>query len=301
MKTFFVLVLALVILGHRSTAQAQDAGGPPQTAKTMLDANQAINGISASETPLTMGITTSLESQVLNETRVLNIYLPPSYQEASEQTYPVIYLLDGAVHEDYPHQSGLVQFMTMYQLMPESIVIGIANTDRKRDLTSATTDQEEVQAFPTAGGSAKFLKFLETELQPFVTNRFRTSTMRTLIGQSLGGLFATEVLVKKPELFDNYIIVSPSLYWSHEQLLNELVPFLKRNTELKKNIFLSIGTEHPVMHECMDRFVAALEKHSPEGIKWQYTALPNETHATVMHRATYRAYEFLYGDDYEGM
>ena len=251
--------------------------------------------------PIALGVTLSLDSKVLSEKRTLNVYLPPSYETSKDKKYPVIYLLDGGIHEDYHHQTGLVQFMVMYQLMPESIVVGISNTDRRRDLTHPTKDAAEREAVPTCGGSAKFLEFIETELQPLITKTYRCGEERTLIGQSLGALFATEALLRKPELFDNFVIVSPSLYWSKQELVSQIADFLKKHPDLKKKIFLSIGTEPKVMHETMDQFVAALKEHAPEGVKWKYDPLPKETHATVMHRATYRAYEFLYGDKYKGL
>lgn len=253
------------------------------------------------DSPVAFGVQTSLESLVLKEKRTLNIYLPPSYASSPDKTYPTIYLLDGGVDEDYHHQTGLVQFLVMYQLMPESIVVGIANTDRKRDMTHPTTDLREKRAIPTSGGSANFIKFIETELQPFINKKYRTGDETTLIGQSLGALFATEVLIERPQLFENYVIVSPSLYWSDLALVKRFEAFLKANQELDKKIFLSIGTEPDVMHQTMDTLVKNLTELAPKSVKWKYSPLPNETHATVMHRATYQAYEFFYGDTHKGL
>lgn len=73
--------------------------------------------------------------------------------------------------------------------------------------------------YPATGKAAKFMAFIEKELQPFIQKKYKTNTVTTIIGQSVGGLFTTEVLLKKPTLFNNYIIVSPSSSWENETLL----------------------------------------------------------------------------------
>ena len=62
---------------------------------------------------------------------------------------------------------------------------------------------------------------IEKELQPYIETKYKTNNDKTIIGQSLGGLFATEVLLKKPTLFNKYIIISPSLWWDNGSLLNQ--------------------------------------------------------------------------------
>lgn len=86
--------------------------------------------------PLTIGEIKTLKSVVLKEDRTLNIYLPSTYD--SSKSYPVIYVLDGSMNEDFLHITGLVQFFNMTFGMPDFIVVGIANVDRKRDFTFHT-------------------------------------------------------------------------------------------------------------------------------------------------------------------
>ena len=93
-----------------------------------------------SSKPFCIGKTITIHSKILNEDRILNIYLPNSYNPDSVKTYPVIYLLDGSRDEDFIHISGLVQFgsFSWINMIPETIVVGIANIDRKRDFTFKT-------------------------------------------------------------------------------------------------------------------------------------------------------------------
>ncbi|CEJ68562.1 Ferri-bacillibactin esterase BesA [Chryseobacterium oranimense G311] len=155
--------------------------------------------------PLTIGEVRTLKSKILNEDRTLNIYLPQGFDKA--KSYPVIYLLDGSINEDFIHVTGLVQFFNQMYAMPETIVVGIANIDRKRDFTFHTDLKDLQQDYPTTGHSDKFINFLEKELLPYIGSQYKT-TDKYLFGQSLGGLLATEILFKKPEMFNNYFIIS---------------------------------------------------------------------------------------------
>ena len=192
-----------------------------------------------SKNPITIGESVSVYSEILDEQRTLNIYLPHGYSANSTQTYSVIYLLDGSINEDFIHISGLVQFgsFSWINMIPETIVVGISNVNRRRDFTFPTTVKKDKKDFPTTGDSEKFINFIEMELQPFINSNYNVTTTKTIIGQSLGGLLATEILFKKPDLFDNYIIISPSLWWDNQSLL-KLKP--KAYTTEKK-IYIAVG------------------------------------------------------------
>ncbi|MGE3172634.1 MAG: alpha/beta hydrolase [Planctomycetota bacterium] len=254
---------------------------------------------SPAASPPGLGVVDAVDSAALGERRVLNVWLPPGY-DGSEARYPVICLLDGSAHEDYHHVSGLVQFCTMYERMPPSIVVGIANVDRYRDFTHPSALAEDRERLPTGGGSAAFLAFVEHELLPHVEARYRTDGRRTLIGQSMGGLLATEVLVDHPELFQDYVIVSPSLWWADRALLERAPAAFAAHDLQGRRVFVCLGKEHPEMHDCADELVQTLRQHAP-AVAVGYETLADETHATVLHMAVYRALRFLYGASHPGL
>ena len=152
-------------------------------------------------TQLSIGEKIEFQSKILKENRILNIYLPNGYSKDSLKEYPVIYLLDGSIDEDFIHISGLVQFgsFSWINMIPESIVVGISNVDRKRDFTFPTNNKKDKEDFPTTGESESFINFIENELQPYIDKKYETDSIKTLIGQSLGGLLATEILFKNPD------------------------------------------------------------------------------------------------------
>lgn len=260
---------------------------------SLLLLGQQLLGQQPAPTVFPFGVIDHLYSSELQENRTLNIYLPDGYATDSTARYPVIYLLDGSANEDYPHIAGLAQFMNMYELLPKSIVVGIANVDRKRDFTFPTTVAQDKKDYPTTGSSAKFIAFIEKELQPFIDQHYRSSSAKTIIGQSLGGLLAAEILLKKPDLFDTYVLVSPSFWWDNESLLKQAKTLLKKHPELAKRIYLSVGDEHRVMKRDARKFKRLLTKNTGKGCLIHFEHLKNETHATILHRSVYNALEFF--------
>lgn len=245
-----------------------------------------------SETDFSIGKSLKIKSTILNEVRDLNLYLPLNYSADSLKTYPVIYLLDGSKDEDFIHISGIVQFgsFSWIDMIPESIVVGIGNVDRKRDFTYPSQNTLDQKEFPTSGKSENFIAFLEKELQPFITSTYRTTEVRTIIGQSLGGLLATEILLKNPELFDNYIIVSPSLWWDDEKLLDEEQTYYDSN----KSVYIAGGKEGEVMERTAKELYDKLKKEQKPNTDLLYEFLEDKTHGDVLHIATYNALEKIF-------
>ncbi len=243
--------------------------------------------------PFTIGVIDELKSKELGELRLLNIYLPEGYQKSDSGFYPVIYLLDGSANEDFVHIAGLVQFMNMIQALPPSIIVGIGNVDRKRDFSFPTSIAQDLNSYPTTGKSAKFIAFLENELEPYIAKNYRTNDHKTIIGQSLGGLLATEVLINKPQLFDDYIIVSPSLWWNDESLLADAKKLVNTQKYDSIRVVVSVGNEGKVMEDDAATLVRILKGTSNHWPKVVEVPLPGENHATILHRAVYRAFEVL--------
>ncbi len=234
-----------------------------------------------------LGVIRQLHSVELNENRTLNIYLPEGYHKDS--SYPVIYLLDGSADEDFIHVAGLVQFYNFpwVNVLPKSIVVGVANVDRRRDFTFPTTIEKDKKDFPTTGGSEKFIRFIEKELQPYINQSFKTTGSNMIIGQSFGGLLAAEVLLKKPELFSQYVIVSPSLWWDRESLL-KIKPAPVKN----KLAYIAVGKEGEIMEEDAKALNDLVKTKLINGTL-QFEYISNKQHGNIFHQAVANAFEFF--------
>lgn len=247
--------------------------------------------------PFVIGETVAINSKILNEDRLLNIYLPYGYSADSIKKYPVIYLLDGTADEDFIHISGLVQFGSYpwINMIPETIVVGISNIDRKKDFTYPTNNVKDKEDFPTTGGSENFINFIEKELQPFISKNYNITTTKTIIGQSLGGLLATEILFKKPDLFDNYIIVSPSLWWDDESLLKTSATTFKTT----KSIYIGVGKEGEIMERVAKELYEKLNTLKTENTHLYFDFFERLDHGDTLHLSVYNAFENIFKSEKE--
>src|SRR5258708_2454667 len=189
-----------------------------------------------------------VHSSLLNEDRVILVRMPAAAQR-SKSRYAVLYLTDGDGHIN--EIGSTIDFLVNNDRMPPLIVVGITNTDRTRDLTptrwtmkrpDGTTDN----ATPVGGGADKFLDFIQTELVPEIEKRYPTQPYRVFAGHSLGGLIAIHALITRPDLFNAYIAVSPSLQWDDGRTLHLAQEFFANQKEYRKALFFSLANEGDV-------------------------------------------------------
>src|SRR5581483_4488266 len=134
-------------------------------------------------------------SRAVSEPRLINVHLPMAYQGDASRRFRVIYMPDGGMDEDFPHVVHTVDSLVALNLIPPAIIVGIPNTERRRDLTGPTRIASDSAIAPHVGGSAAFRRFIRAELLPEINRRYRTTSDRTLIGESLAGLFVLETFL----------------------------------------------------------------------------------------------------------
>src|SRR5215212_5053287 len=225
-----------------------------QRATTRLDAS--------APSPLSIGETFTIQSKTLGETRRINVYMPPQYTEKRDTRLPVLYMPDGGMAEDFLHVAGLVQVSTGNGTMRPFILVGIENTQRRRDLTGPTQNAEDRKIAPMVGGSASFRRFIRSELMPVINNRYRTTRETAIIGESLAGLFIVETLFLEPDLFDTYIAFDPSLWWNNGELVNRAAERLKTGNFGDRALYLASSADDRAGQ--ILRFAEILRKSAPK-------------------------------------
>ena len=242
--------------------------------------------------PIAVGETFTIESVVLGETRRINVYRPPSWDEAPGAPRPVLYMPDGGIAEDFLHIAGLLQVSTGNGSMRPFLLVGIENTERRRDLTGPTTNEEDRKIAPRVGGSAAFRRFIRDELIPQIDARYRTTGERAIVGESLAGLFVVETLFAEPELFDTYVAFDPSLWWNNAGLLDAARARLDGPTLADRRLFLASSADGD-RGDAIRKFLTVLDQQKA-GLRWTHTPMPGETHATIYHPAALKAFRALF-------
>jgi predicted alpha/beta superfamily hydrolase len=246
-----------------------------------------------SAAPLVIGETFTMESKVLGETRRINVYAPPGYAESPETRLPVLYMPDGGIGEDFLHVAGLVQVSVGNGTMRPFLLVGIENTERRRDMTGPTENEEDKKIAPRVGGSEAFRRFIRSELMPEVKKRYRTTGETAIVGESLAGLFVVETFFIEPDLFDTYIAFDPSLWWNNQRLVHRASEQMKARPTLSKTLYLASSGEKGVT-EVTQRLAEVLEKNASPGVQWHYEKMPEEKHSTIYHPAALKAFRALF-------
>lgn len=237
--------------------------------------------------PLAIGETFTIDSAVLGESRRINVYRPPAWGEADDAPRPVLYMPDGGIGEDFLHVAGLLQVSVGNGSMRPHLLVGIENTERRRDMTGPTGVDSDKAIAPRVGGSAAFRRFIRDELFPAIEARYRTTPSRAIIGESLAGLFIVETLVVEPAMFDTYIAFDPSLWWNGGALVAR-ASSLTGDSHAGRRLFIATSADGD-RDAAIARFVAGLPPSGAPGLVWFHESMPDETHATIYHPAALRA------------
>jgi len=242
---------------------------------------------------LVIGDTFTIDSAALGETRRINVYKPPGYNESDSERVPVLYMPDGGVAEDFLHVAGLVQVSVANATMRPFLLVGIENTERRRDLTGPTVNEEDKKIAPRVGESAAFRKFIRNELMPEVRKHYRTTDETAIVGESLAGLFVVETFLLEPDLFDTYIAFDPSLWWNNQLLVTDARDLLLARPMLHKTLYLATSDQVQIA-EITSRLSKVLDADAPPGIDWTYAPMPTEHHQTIYHPAALKAFRYVF-------
>jgi predicted alpha/beta superfamily hydrolase len=240
----------------------------------------APTGFAATD-PILPHRTFTIDSKALGETRRMNVYTPPGY-EKSNSRYPVIYMPDGGVEEDFPHVTNDIDAAIRAGEMRPVIVVGIENTERRRDMTGPTQVDSDRKIAIHVGGSANFRAFIRGELMPVIGKRFRGSGETVIIGESLAGLFIVETFFEEPKLFGTYIALSPSLWWNDQSLVHRAGKWLQSRPRLIATLYLATGGDDD-RGDAVKALAAVLRADAPKGLTWYY-----EPRADLLHSTIYR-------------
>jgi len=246
-----------------------------------------------------VGAVDSLYSKKLNEFRTIYVQLPASYSSEKNQKYPVVYILDGelflpTVNDVQNYYSG--------GFTPEMVLVGISNDkNRVRDLTTSTIATKYGMPFNEKNGEAdNFRQFIETELIPYIENKYPVTNYRTLIGHSYGGLFTISTLIHQPELFANYLAIDPSLDWDDQKPLQEAREVMAAHDYKNKALFMSLSgqlhmqnskiTIDNVMQDTTDftlfsrsniAFSNLVKQNAKNGLSFEWKFYPKDIHGTI--------------------
>jgi len=260
----------------------------------------AIQSLHAQEMePIVLGSRHTLSSTILNETREYWVSLPESYdeKEAAQKHYPVLLVLDGHLH--FKPIAGMVHYLSAdryrSQKIPEMIVVGIQNIDRRRDFTP---DKVVTVRPNNTGGGRVFLRFLEAELLPELAQQYRTAPYHLLFGHSLGGLLTTYAYLQENSAFHAFLAIDPSLGTWDAPTMDQKLDSLTE-APFRRFFYLASanwGKRNFRNRDRHFRLFDALHSRCPGDFPAQIAYFENENHSSVPIIAFYQGITTLFQD-----
>lgn len=199
----------------------------------------------------------SITSAVNGGTYDIKVALPNEYVSSNGQC-GVIYVLDA--DQDFNLVASECEKLSARHNTENVLVVSIGY-GRSRDL-----DYTPTKTSSSMGGAPEFLQFIKEELVPRMQQNFNVDTARSsraILGHSFGGLFGAYAFVADNDLFGNYLLLSPSLWFDNEVTLRMEVA---QRADLKNKdqvVFLGLGTmeNSGQMHAPFEAFFQALSKN----------------------------------------
>jgi predicted alpha/beta superfamily hydrolase len=251
-----------------------------------------------------------IRSEEIGQDYELWIDLPEGYA-GTEAKYPILYLLDAI--GSFGLVADCARIMHYEGRIPPIVVAGIAYSVenyvasrgiRARDFTP-TIDPAFLNAEDLSdpdfwrgvqfGGASEFLKFLGSEILPYIESRYRVRTDdRALLGISFGGLFATYVMFHQTELFQRYMLCSPGIDYHDWICLSYEEAYAANHRDLPAHVFLSAGEEEPETVTGNQRLTEALNGRDYPSLKLSTHVYTEETHVSVIPIAVSRGLREIY-------
>ncbi|MEE9168366.1 MAG: alpha/beta hydrolase-fold protein, partial [bacterium] len=226
-----------------------------------------------------------LTSAFVDDIFKIHVYSPSGYDEMKDPI-PVVYLLDAEY--SFGAMAYIIRRLIKDKLIPPVLLVGVAYEvsydeyyrRRERDFTPTAAHLDE---FPNAGQGKSFVRFLRQELVPFINRTYRVVPGdRTIVGLSFSGLFLSYLLFKEVDLFNRYVIVSPSLWWDNGIVFRYESDYRSQNSDLLARVYLAAGEDdgRSILRD-LRRLEEVLTDRHYQGLHYRVKFFPEETHRTV--------------------
>ena len=255
----------------------------------------------------TTGFEETISSKILGQQRKVWIHIPNSNggnKIKDRGNYPVIYLLDGS--ENFNTVVSITEHMAESNLCPPMIVVGILHQNRLVDLTTGT-DKELPDV---VGGGEKFMSYVEKELILYIDANYPTTSYKTFIGHSLGGLTVMNTFLHNPKLFNSYVSLDASLWWNNQKAVKEAKTILPTQNYKGKTLYMAMANrlERGVDTLSVQKdtsgttglirsnleFIKDLSKNKKNQLRFKYKFYEDDNHPSVRLIGEYDALRFIF-------
>ncbi len=226
----------------------------------------------------------------------IRVWLPEEYTRGGK-FYPLTVMLDADYQ--FPLGVSILEHLAQRNQADESVVVAIAyansqrnpywyRRNRTRDYTPTSVPTggygAEFQKF--SGGGDEFLRFIAEELTESLHAKYRITTSgHTFVGHSYGGLFGAFIIAEQPDLFSNYLLISPSLWYDDRLMIRRVTEKAELGLDSATQIYLAVGDHEnqsgrPMVDE-LRLYAQALRDKQDPAVEVTVRVFTDETHASI--------------------
>lgn len=222
----------------------------------------------------------------------LLIHLPTDYDRNPTKKYPALYILDG--QWDFKLMDSVLGGLVYDRTAPEMLLVGITYSGENLNYDALRAPDLTPPAQVGGGNAQNFLKFVKTELIPFIETNYRADPARRVLqGNSLGGLFTLYTLFSDPGLFSGYVASSPAV--NHNAILTQEAAFAKDHKELPTRLFIGVGSTESLSGPVQE-FMKTLKAHDYKGLKLETRVVEGDGHSGNKPETYNRGLRFMFAN-----
>ena len=236
-----------------------------------------------------------LDSKIVGDKFLIQTYIPDQ-KTVPTDSLPLVFVLDADMSFGLVYD--IVRWLNWGREIPYVAIVGISYglgqndwwAKRSRDYSESKDLTKHWGDWPLAGGAANFKNFIEKELFPFLGNEYNLKGgSRTIIGHSFGGLLCADVLLSKPELFHNYIILGPTLIWNDKEIFKQESKFALNHSTLNANVFTAIAKlDNEDITIPWTEFLDQVKSRNYKGLTLKTWIIEDEDHLSMLPVAVTR-------------
>lgn len=226
------------------------------------------------------------------------VSLPASYEAEPQRRYPTLYVTDADY--SFPILRQIARRVNLDgPVLEEFILVGLSYAKGEGGAASRSRDYTPVPCKPESrcdlvhGGGGAYQAYLKDQVLPFIEGRFRADPeARVLLGHSYGGLLGAQILFTDPQMFQAYVLGSPSFWFGQRHIMKMEADYARTHTDLPAEVFMYIGAfetpgptpRHASRYDMVGQMAAmeqALKSRRYPSLNLQSTVLDDEDHLTV--------------------
>jgi predicted alpha/beta superfamily hydrolase len=191
-----------------------------------------------------------LESDILETTRNLRIYIPEGYERDSILNYPLAVVLD----EEYLFDTylGSAVLFAKKDKAPKQIVVGISMEDTKGEDVSFNRSNGTLDV-----KANYFYEFIRDEVIFYMESNYRTSPFISLVGHGYSGNLVSHFLSENTPFINSFICINPSF---SDFIVGELQSFNLKKFGKEDNTFYFYTNNSPSFSKRKQENIGRVQK-----------------------------------------